>query len=246
MLQPVAVSGHVNNLAAVNQAFEDSGGNSSIAEKVGPLVKALVGGKNEGGALAHGGDKTKEQIGLREREGHKAHLVHHYEGSFVEVLEAALAGAGDLSSLEDGHECVQSPKSHGVAQVKALDGQRECEMGLAHTRRPEETDVKSLLQPDHIGQAEHLLLGNATLEAEIKGIQRFLGGKIGPFPAQKILLEDTQSLLFGEEQLHGFQRDKAVPAGKQGVKIHLGIEQVGQQVVHPFQRCQHPESPTFA
>ena len=76
--------------------------------------------------------------------------------------------------------------------------------------------------------------------------QRFFGGEIGPFSAQKILLEDAQVLLFGKEQLHGFQRGKAVSAGKQGVKIPLGIAQVGQQVVHPFQRRQHLESPTFA
>lgn len=247
MLQPVAGAGHVNNLTAVDQAVKDSSsGNGSVAKEVGPLVKALVGGNNEGGSLAHSGDEAKEQIGLSGQEGHKPHLIHHHEGGFVEILEAALAGAGDLGGFENGHEIVRGFKGHGIAQVEALDGQGECEMGLTHARGPEETDVKSLLQPGHIGQAEHLLLGNAALEAEVKGIQRFLGGEVGPFSAQEVLLEDTQALLFGEEQLHGFQRGKAVPAGKQGVKIHLGIAQVGQQVVHPFQRGQHPESPTFA
>ena len=43
MLEPVAGAGHVNNLTAVDQAVEDSGGNGGVAEEVGPLVKALVG-----------------------------------------------------------------------------------------------------------------------------------------------------------------------------------------------------------
>ena len=64
MLQPVAGAGHVNNLAAVDEAVEDSGGNGSVAKEVGPLVKALVGGNNEGSSLTHGGDEAKEEIGL--------------------------------------------------------------------------------------------------------------------------------------------------------------------------------------
>lgn len=64
MLKPVAGAGHVNNLAAVDETVKDSGGNGSVAEEVGPLVKALVGGNNEGGSLAHSGDEAKEQIGL--------------------------------------------------------------------------------------------------------------------------------------------------------------------------------------
>ena len=43
VLQSVAGAGHVNNLAAVDEAVEDSGGNGGVAEEVGPLVKALVG-----------------------------------------------------------------------------------------------------------------------------------------------------------------------------------------------------------
>lgn len=99
MLQSVAGAGHVNDLAAVDEAVKDSGGNGSVAKEVGPLVKALVGGNNEGSSLAHGGDEAKEQVGLGGREGHEAHLVHHHEGSLVEILEAALAGTGDLGGL---------------------------------------------------------------------------------------------------------------------------------------------------
>ena len=47
VLQPVAGAGHVNNLAAVDEAVKDGGGNSSVAEEDGPLVKAFVGGNNE-------------------------------------------------------------------------------------------------------------------------------------------------------------------------------------------------------
>ena len=43
VLEPVAGAGHVNNLTAVDEAVEDSGGNGGVAEEVGPLVKALVG-----------------------------------------------------------------------------------------------------------------------------------------------------------------------------------------------------------
>ena len=176
MLEPVAGAGHVNNLAAVDEAVKDSGGNGSVAKEVGPLVKALVGGNNEGSSLAHGGDEAKEQVGLGGREGHEAHLVHHHEGGLVEILEAALAGVGDLGGLEDGHEIVQGFKGHGVSQVKALDGQGKSEVGLAHAGRAEEADIKGLLHPGHIGQAEHLLPGNAALEAEVKRVQRLFGG----------------------------------------------------------------------
>lgn len=47
VLQSVAGAGHVNNLAAVDEAVEDSGGNGGIAEEVGPLVKALVGSNDQ-------------------------------------------------------------------------------------------------------------------------------------------------------------------------------------------------------
>ena len=75
MLQTVAGAGHVNNLAAVDEAVEDGCGNSSVAEEIGPLVKALVGSNNEGSSLTHGGDEAKEKIGLGRGEGHEAHLV---------------------------------------------------------------------------------------------------------------------------------------------------------------------------
>lgn len=70
MLQSVTGAGHVNNLAAVDKAVKDGGGNGSVAEKIGPLVKSFVGSNNEGSSLAHGGDEAKEKIGLGRREGH--------------------------------------------------------------------------------------------------------------------------------------------------------------------------------
>ena len=47
VLEPVAGAGHVNNLAAVDEAVEDSGGNGGVAEEVGPLVKPLVGSNDQ-------------------------------------------------------------------------------------------------------------------------------------------------------------------------------------------------------
>lgn len=47
VLQSVAGAGHVNNLAAVDEAVEDSGGNGSVAKEVGPLVKPLVGSNDQ-------------------------------------------------------------------------------------------------------------------------------------------------------------------------------------------------------
>ena len=54
----------------------------------------------------------------------------------MKILEAASAGAGDFSGFEDGHEGVQCLKGHGVAQVKAINGQGESEVGLAHAGGP--------------------------------------------------------------------------------------------------------------
>ena len=47
MLEPVAGAGHVNNLAAVDEAVKDSGGNGGVAEEVGSLVKPLVGSNDQ-------------------------------------------------------------------------------------------------------------------------------------------------------------------------------------------------------
>ena len=47
VLQSVAGAGHVNDLAAVDEAVKDSGGNGGVAEEVGPLVKTLVGSNNQ-------------------------------------------------------------------------------------------------------------------------------------------------------------------------------------------------------
>ena len=69
----------------------------------------------------------------------------------MEILEVTLAGTGNLSGFEDSHEVVQGFKCHGIAQVEAPDGQGECEVGLAHTGRAEEADIKGLLYPGHIG-----------------------------------------------------------------------------------------------
>ena len=90
VLQTVAGAGHVNNLAAVDEAVEDGRGNGSVAEEIGPLVKALVGSNNEGSSLAHGGDEAKEKIGLGRRERHEADLVHNHKGSFVKILLLSL------------------------------------------------------------------------------------------------------------------------------------------------------------
>ena len=47
VLQSVAGAGHVNDLAAVDEAVKDSGGNGGVAEEVGPLVKTLVGSNDQ-------------------------------------------------------------------------------------------------------------------------------------------------------------------------------------------------------
>ena len=57
---------------------------------------------------------------------------------------------------------------------------------------------------------------------------------IGPLSAKRVLFEDAEPLLLGQEKFHGFQRGKAVLPVKEGVEVHLGIAQVGQQVVHSF------------
>ncbi len=62
VLEPVAIAGHIEDLAAVDETVKDGGGDSSVAKEVGPLVKALVGSDDEGGLFAHGGD---EAWGLR-------------------------------------------------------------------------------------------------------------------------------------------------------------------------------------
>lgn len=99
-------------------------------------------------------------------------------------------------------------------------------MGLTYVGWSKEADMKGLFQLGHIGQAENLLPGNIALETEVKGSPCLFGREIGPFSAQRILLEDTQELLLGQGQLHGFQRGKVVSARKEGTKIHLGIIQI--------------------
>lgn len=57
---------------------------------------------------------------------------------------------------------------------------------------------------------------------EVKGVQRFFNGEVGPLFAQEVLREDKQAQPLCQEH-HRFQRGQAVPAGKEGVKIRLGI-----------------------
>ena len=63
--QTVTVSSHVNNLAVVDEAVENSRRNSGISEKIGPLVKAFVRSNNQRGFLGHCRDKAKEKIWYR-------------------------------------------------------------------------------------------------------------------------------------------------------------------------------------
>ena len=72
MLEPVAGAGHVNNLAAVDEAVEDSGGNGGVAKEVGPLVKALVGGNNEGRLLSKRTHTKTRRTAALEREQQEA------------------------------------------------------------------------------------------------------------------------------------------------------------------------------
>ena len=86
MLETIAVAGHIDDLAAVDEAVQDGGGDGGVAKEVCPLVEALVGGDDEGSFFAHSRDKTEEEIGLRGREGHEAHLIDDHKGSFVKEL----------------------------------------------------------------------------------------------------------------------------------------------------------------
>ena len=87
---------------------------------------------------------------------------------------------------------VQGFKSNGVSEIEAVDSQRKRVVRFAHTGRAKEADIESLFHPGHVGQAEHLLSGDTALETEVEEIERFFCRQIGPFPAQKVLLGDTQ------------------------------------------------------
>ncbi len=52
-----------------------------------------------------------------------------------EILEAALAGAGALGGLEDGHAVVQGFKGHGVAQVIS-DRRSICSLETLRWQKP--------------------------------------------------------------------------------------------------------------
>ena len=101
MLQSVAGAGHVNNLAAVDEAVEDSGGNGSVAKEVGPLVKPPLLEVMISDVLSLMAEiKPKNRLASAGERGHEAHLVHHHEGGLVgDTSEAALAGTGDLGGL---------------------------------------------------------------------------------------------------------------------------------------------------
>ena len=201
------------NLAAVDEAVEDGCGNGSVAEEIGLLVKFLVGSNNEGSSLAHGGDESKEKIGLGRREGHEAHLVHHHEGCFVKILEAAFAGAGNFSGFEDGHEASRALKPTVQPRSRPWTARERARWVL----------------PTPGGPRKQILNACST---QVMSDRRSI--------------RSLETLLFGEEAFRRFQRSKAAFSSVEGVKVRLGEAGASRQVVHPFQRRQHPGSPAFA
>ena len=236
--EPVAVALDVDDLAVVQQAVEDRGGDHGIPEEFLPVGEAFVGGDDGGAALVAVGDELEEQIRLAAVDGQVAHLVDHHQGRGQIGLVVRLA------LLEFPDQSVHGGEIDLEAVRAGLDGKGDRQMGFTHPRRAQEDDILLLGDEVHVEERHDLLLVQLGMEAEVVLIDALGGGKPGGLHGglEAALLLDGHFLL--QQLIQKGQIRAFVGLGLLGDSLqHFGgpdqvqtreivAEAVGDQLVH--------------
>ena len=171
--EPVAVALDVDDPAVVKKPVEDGGGDHGIPEELLPVGEALVGGDDRGAALVAVRDELEEQVGLAAVDGQIPDLVDHHQrrGQIGLVVGLTLAQLAD-QGVHRGEVDLEAVRA-------GLDGERDRQMRLTHTGRPQEDDVLLLGDEVHVEERHDLFLVQLGMEAEVVLVDALGGGKTG-------------------------------------------------------------------
>ena len=113
----VAVAADVDDVAAVQEAVEQRGGDDLVAEDPAPLLEALVGGEDGRGGLVAPVDELEEEGGSALGHREIADLVDDQQRRVGEGLEAPVEVTGSPGLLEGVDEFGQ-----GAGRTSSSDG----------------------------------------------------------------------------------------------------------------------------
>ena len=178
----------------MQDTVQDGRGDGDVGKDLVPLGEGLVGGKDGRRFFIPSGNQLEEQVCALDVHGEVADLVddkHPVLGQNLELIRQTVLKVGLLELFNElvavdvvGRESV--PRRH--------QAQSGGQMGLAHTRRPEEYHVFPILQEAHGGQLVDLALVYGGLEGEIEVVQGLLDGEAGHL---NLLLIGPSPLGFG-------------------------------------------------
>ena len=118
----------------VEEAVEDSAGDSRIPEDLAPILRGAVGGEDDGAPLVAAGERREEVLGGGGRQAAHARVFDSQEVHLPEAADELPAGAGSL-----GLDLVLDQVEGGATEggLAGLDGgQGEAEGNGATCRSP--------------------------------------------------------------------------------------------------------------
>ena len=125
----VAVAADVDDVAAVQEPVEESGGHDLVTEDPAPLLEALVGGEHGRCVLVSAVDELEEERGSALGDREIADLVDDQQRRVREGLEAPVEVAGGPGLLEEVDKSGQGAVVDRAAALGGGDGKRDGQDG---------------------------------------------------------------------------------------------------------------------
>lgn len=204
----------------VHQPVHRRHGHGPAGEDVVPLPERLVAGHQQGAALVAVADQLKQHRGLQLAAPHVGDVVDHQQGIAIQLLQHRRQVVGRLGLLQQLHQRRGREEAAGLVLRRHRHGDRNGQVGLAHTAGAKQQQVFRLQQPGGLARQTLKLLPVAGFEVlVVKTVETLLPGEMGA--AQQALLAGDLplfQLLFAE----GVEELARAPA--------LGLSLLGQRL----------------
>ena len=209
--EAVAVVAGLDDVAAVREAVEQGGGHLGVAEDIGPLGEAEVGGDGDAGVLVQLADQVEQQgpSGLRERQ--VAQFIEDHQVSADQAVGQLALFACGLLQLQcvdqlDGREEAHAP----LLVLHGLHAESGGQVGLAGTRTAHEHQVLARVHEVAAMQLPQQRFVHGTL-AEVEGAQVAVVREAGRLE----LVLDGAHFPFGDLGLEqGIHQGQGIAAGR--------------------------------
>lgn len=151
----------------VEDAVEHRVGERVVAEDLAPMVKALVGGHDDGFPFVSHRYELKQQVRIFLIDGEEADFVDDEDGIGEVELQPFRQLVLRLRPFQVGDEVAARDEVRAVMAFGRGHPDRDGEVGLARSGRAEEDDVPGLLDEAQGAQVEDFVLVQLGLEGEI-------------------------------------------------------------------------------